>query len=286
MSKFISKSLSFAFFITTVLFTFIPESFFGKIEFINQNHLEKIQIFNYFEAQDINIIVFRVMFFVIVFIFVSLIYAIILNFQNHVTIKGHNYLIEIRYGDIFKYKNSKRVINFDECFTTHIGDLTADINSTSICGQYLLSHPDLDIQQLIDTFKITPAKGKSKYQNKSRYSPGTIIPNGDDLLMAFAKLDEKGKGRFFSRDEYLDCLDLLWKELENYYADKDVYIPVLGSGTTSFDGSDGASFTQQELLDIMICSYKLSSHKIKAPHKLCIVCRKNDGFSINRIENS
>lgn len=103
--------------------------------------------------------------------------------------------------------------------------------------------------------------------------------------MAFAKLDEKGKGRFFSRDEYLECLDLLWKEIENYYSEKDVCVPILGSGTTSFDGSAGASISQQDLLNMMIWSYRLSSHKIKAPHKLRIICKRNDGFSINNIDS-
>ena len=125
----------------------------------------------------------------------------------------------------------------------------------------------------------------SKYKNKIRYASGTIVPNGDDLLMAFAKLDEKGKGRFFSRDEYLECLDLLWKEIENYYSEKDVCVPILGSGTTSFDGSAGESISQQDLLNMMIWSYRLSSHKIKAPHKLRIICKRNDGFSINNIDS-
>lgn len=113
-----------------------------------------------------------------------------------------------------------------------------------------------------------------------RYS---IVPNGDDLLLAFVKLDERGKGRFFSRDEYLECLDMLWKELENYYAEHDVCVPILGAGLTSFDDGSGASISQQDLLDMMIWSYRLSSHKIKAPHKLRIVCKKNAGFSINNI---
>ena len=102
--------------------------------------------------------------------------------------------------------------------------------------------------------------------------------------MAFAKLDDKGKGRFFSRDEYIECLTLLWKEIENYYAENDVCIPILGSGTTTFDSESGASISQQDLLNIIIQSYKLSSHKIKAPHKLRIICKKNDDFSINKID--
>ena len=126
----------------------------------------------------------------------------------------------------------------------------------------------------VDNFeaaKIKPAQSKSKYQRKIRYDSGTIVPNGDDLLMAFAKLDERGKGRFFSRDEYLECLDLLWKELENYYSEKDVCVPILGAGTTSFDGGAGASISQQDLLDIMICSYKLSVADFMSCHQTALM---------------
>ena len=210
--------------------------------------------------------------------------CVFLIFRRWTTICGDNYLIRVEYGNILKTKRCKRVINFDECFTTQVGDKIGDVNPTSICGQYLLAHPNLDVQRLIDNNNIVPARSKSKYQQKRRYDSGTIVPNGDDLLMAFAKLDEKGKGRFFSRDEYLDCLELLWKELENYYGERDVCVPILGAGTTCIDGGSGASISQQDLLNMMIWSYKLSSHKIKTPHKLRIVCRKNRGFSINNID--
>lgn len=206
-----------------------------------------------------------------------------LKARRWITIKGQNYSIRVEYGNIQRKKNCKKIINFDECFTTKVGNATADINPESICGQYLKEHPDLDIQHLIEVAQIKPARSKSKYQHKIRYDSGTIVPNGDDLLMAFAKLDERGKGRFFSRDEYLKCLDLLWKEIENYYSEKDVCVPILGAGTTSIGGGAGASISQQDLLDMMIWSYKLSSHKIKAPHKLRIICKKNSGFSINNI---
>ena len=61
-------------------------------------------------------------------------------------------------------------------------------------------------------------------------------------------------------------------------------VPIIGAGTTSFDGGSGASISQQDLLNMMIWSYKLSSHKIKAPYKLRIVRKKNSDFSINNID--
>lgn len=283
MIDFIKKSTTIAFAFITGVFTFVPESFFGKYDWILKNDLEQCKLLSCFDFKDVNIIVSRLICFVLVWIITSLLYACFLKLRRWTTIKGHNYLIRVEYGNILRKRNCKRVINFDECFTTQVGNATADINPTSICGQYLMSHPDLDVQQLIESADIIPARSKSKYQHKTRYASGTIVPNGDDLLMAFAKLDEKGKGRFFSRDEYLECLDLLWSEIENHYSEKDVCVPILGAGTTSFDGGSGASISQQELLDMMIWSYKLNSHKIKSPHKLRIVCKKNSGFSINNI---
>lgn len=45
----------------------------------------------------------------------------------------------------------------------------------------------------------------------------------------------------------------------------------------------GISLTQQELLDLIIESYKLSTYKIKVTYKLYIICKKKDNFSLNRI---
>lgn len=282
MIDFIFKSVASAFAIVTGIFTFVPETFFGKYEWITQATLEQYGIAR-LDAQDVNIVISRLVCFLLIWVATSLLYISFLKFRWWVTIRGQNYLIRVEYGNILKKRNCKRVINFDECFTTQVGNATADINPNSICGQYLILHSDLNVQHLIVTAQVKPARSKSKYLQKTRYDSGTIVPNGDDLLMAFAKLDERGKGRFFSRDEYLACLDLLWKELENNYSEKDVCVPILGAGTTSFDGGVGASISQQDLLDMMIWSYKLSSHKIKAPHKLRIVCKKNSSFSINNI---
>lgn len=284
MISFFKKSIALAFAVVTGVFTFVPESFFENYEWISQALLQQCKLFSDLDAKDINIVITRLICFFFIWIVISLVYLLFLKARRWITIKGENYLIRIEYGNIHKKRNCKRVINFDECFTTQVGDKTADINPSSICGQYLVAHPDLDMQQLIDNANVKPARSKSKYQQRIRYNSGTIVPNGDDLLMAFAKLDDKGKGRFFSRDEYLQCLELLWKELENHYSEKDVCIPILGAGTTSFDGGSGASISQQDLLNMMIWSYKLSSHKIKTPHKLRIICKKNSGFSINNID--
>lgn len=215
---------------------------------------------------------------------VAVIYGIYLCLRKKVSMKGDNYQITVEYGDLLKIKKCKKVITFDECFSTKVGDAPADIKPTSICGQYLKSNPNLNIQSLISGSQLNPIKSRSKYQNKERYESGRIVPNGDDLLLAFAKLDKKGLGRL-TRDEYLECLTILWEEIDTYYGQTDVCIPILGSGLTRFDGGSGASISQQELLNMMIWSYKLSSHKIKLPHKLRIICKKSGDFSLNKIDS-
>jgi len=278
-----SKTLAFTF--ITVIFTFTTESLYGSIEWISQKALNNFNWLSNFKADDINITISRFVFFAIVWSVIFAFYVICKCIQRKITIKGHNYSISIEYGDILKTKKCKRVIPFDECFSTKVGEKPEEINPTSICGQYLIANPTLNIEKLINDADIHSERRKSSYKDKTRYQSGTIVPNGDDLLLAFAKLDNRGKGHFPSRDDYLDCLDKMWQEIEYHYSEKDVCIPILGSGTTVFEGGSGASYDQQELLDMIILSYKLSSHKIKSPHKLRIICKHTADFSIYNIKS-
>ena len=257
MIDFFVKSGTWSISITTLIFTFVPETYFGK-----------------------NIILNRILTLLFVFIIVIIFYLLFLVCRRSVAFKGHNYKIKVEYGDILKMNNCKKVINFDECYTTSVGNAPGDIKPTSVCGQYLKIYPDLDVEKLIKKSKLKAENERSQYMGKKKYESGKLISNGDDLLMALAKLDADGIGKFFSYKEFLDCLFLLWKEIDKYYGQKDVCIPILGSGLTRINET---TLTQQELLDIIISSYKLSPHKIKYPYKLYIVCKKNDDFSLNKI---
>ncbi|MBS3199154.1 macro domain-containing protein [Turicibacter bilis] len=270
MSNFLKKSTTWAFSIITVVFTFVPEMIFQKYKLLSN-------------ANDgTNIVLIRILAFIGILILSIIINALYLLLRRKVQIKGHNYSIQVEYGDLLEMNSCKKVIHFDECFTTSVGDAPSEVKPSSICGQYLSNNPIQDMESLINNAHLKPAKSKSKYQNKVRYDSGKLVPNGDYLLMAFAKLNEEGLGRL-SRDELLDCLSMLWKEIDKYYAQKDVCIPILGSGLTRIDSETNASLTQQELLDIIIYSYKLSRYKIKPPCQLRIICKKNANFSLNKI---
>ena len=282
LSDLLKKSAAYAFAAISAVFTFVPEAIFGKVILISEGVLKQLGLGDY--TLEINIIMNRVLAFAIIWFFTAIGYKVYLILRNKIKIKGNNYKIIVEYGDLFKTKNCKRVISFDECFSTKVGNNPAEIKPTSICGQYLIAHPNLNIHSLILNSQLKSLNSKSKYNNNERYESGRIVPNGDDLLLAFAKLDKNGLGRL-TRDEYLKCLSVLWEEIDKHYGQKDVCIPILGAGVTRFAGGSGASIPQQELLDMMIWSYKLSSHKIKSPYKLRIICRRSEDFSLDKIDS-
>lgn len=277
------KGVTWAFAIITIIFTFVPESFFSAIKwkYIPQFIVELSN--NTFNYDDINIVCNRLLLFIVIWIIVTILYSIYIYCRRSVTIKDEDFIIKIKYGNIFKEKNCKRVIPFDECFTTIVGNAPHEIKPTSICGQYLNANPNLNVQQLVTDAHLMKERRKSMFRNQDRYKSGSIVPNGNDLLMAFVPLDNSGIGVFSSYKGYIDSLFLLWKELDKYYAQQDVCIPILGSGITRIGDGMGTFFSQQKLLEMIIESYKLSPYKLKKPYKLRIVCRKGDDFSLGNI---
>ncbi|WP_031553220.1 macro domain-containing protein [Oribacterium sp. FC2011] len=264
------KESGYAFATITLIIAVIPEGFFKCLKQIKCLSFCK-------EWSDIALIIIgRVILCCGIFLVVKILFNIWYKNRTEVEIKGLNYKIVVEYGDITSITEGKRVIHFDECFTTIVGKAPGDIKSDSVCGQYLLKNPDINVPALIEQAGITPLKGKSKYNNNTKYESGILVPNGDDLLMAFAKLDKNGRADM-TYEEYLKTLDKLWGEIDRYHGTEDVYVPILGSLITHFD----KDLTQQQLLDIMISSYRLHDRKLKIPNRLHIVCKEREGFSLN-----
>lgn len=269
MWKHIKQSSSWTFTVLSILFTFIPEKYFEILPL-------KLHI-----SVERNILINRIFTFVVIFIVIFIVYCIRMKKRKGIVIKGKNYKIIVQYGDLLEMNNCKKLISFDECFTTDVGDAPGQIKRGSICGQYLTSNPSVaqNISNLITESGLKPAKEKSKFESKQKYESGSIVPNGDYLLMSFAKLNQYGKGEL-TREEYWNSLGLMWREIDKYYSYKDVCIPILGSGITRVSQDE---YSQQQLLDLMIESYKLSAYKVKAKNKLYIICKEADGFDLNNI---
>ena len=262
----LNKGSTVAYAIISAIFTVVPEDCF-KLFSINPRWLDTTTV-----------LVNRLISCVLVFLIANIVYAVSRKKRKTVTISGRNYTVKIEYGDLFKVSDGKVVVDFDECFTTEIGDAPSKIKPDSVCGQYLLKNPIDNMQKLIENAGVKPADGESQFNGQTKYEPGTIVPNGRFLLMAFAKLDHNGLGHL-TYDEYVECLNKMWEQIDIHHGSSDVYIPILGSKITRFD----KELSQQELLDIIISSYRLSPKKLREPYKLHIVCKPRDGFSINEV---
>ena len=264
------KSLTIAYAVLTTVLAFVPDSL---ILLVTPIHIAN--------NNDISLVLTKLTaYFIILFLacIISIIYA---KVKNKVFLKGNGYVVEVVYKDIFETKDCKKVIGFDECFSTDVGEKPENIKPSSVCGQYLIKNKlgKNDIKRLLREADIKKPAEKSKFHNKDSYKQGTIVPNGDYLLAAFAKLDDNGLADI-TRKEYIDCLNILWEEIDKYHGDRSVAIPILGSGITRFGE---LRLSQQELLDIMLATYKMSRSQLKKPNKLIICCKKRDDFSLNKI---
>lgn len=281
----LTRSTTWALSVVVTIFAFVPEGVFLAIHTFLEKFVCSFDIVcKYCSESAVCIVCNRILLVLIVWAVFSLIYLLWLRIRNSVTIENKDCKIIVQYGDLLKCNNCKKVINFDECYTTEVGQAPHQVKPTSLCGQYLSINPTINIRQLLEQAQIQPARAKSKYQRKDRYESGTILPNGDDLLLAFVPLNESGLGVFPSYKDYVESLSLLWQELDKYYCQKDVCVPILGSGVSRFGDGSGRNFSQQELLDIMIWSYKVSPYKLKKPFTLRIVCKKSDNFSLNELD--
>lgn len=281
MKKIVKRGLIWAFAAFSGLMAFLSESIFQNCSIVTEEIIEKSKYLSWIDVNATNITIMKVLVFLglaVIAMLLSWGYSCI----RKVKIDGNNYSIVVEYGDLLKKRNGQRLINFDECFTTIVGTGTAYIKKDSVCGQYLIQNPNLNVQALIATSGVKPCRRKSKYNNSTCYEPGTIVANGDDLLMAFTRLESNGRSMKFTVEEYLKCLSLLWKEIDNNYNNKDVYIPVFGSGIARFENGISQSIPKQEIVDLMILSYKLSPHKLKNKNILHIVCKRSDDFSMDK----
>lgn len=253
--------------LTTLAFAFIPESAFIH-GFITVDY-----------SPEWIIICNRLLVLLAIFLLSGIIAYIYYLCRRSITICDDNYKIVVEYGDIFQKKDCKKIINFDECYTTKVGNRPDEIKSDSICGQFLMKYREVNFDDVVQNSGIKQLRKRSDCHKQGCYDRGTLIPYEDYLLLAFAKLDANGCG-ILSREEYLQCLDKMWEEIDCHYAMKSVAIPILGSGITRFNDE---ALSKQELLDIIIASYRLSPHKIKKPAELHIVCKEDKRFSLNKI---
>lgn len=216
----------------------------------------------------------------ITFILLILTYLYLWNRANNLTdvkidIEGST--VNIKSGDLFTESGFK-VIPFNEYFDTIVDDKI--IASSSLNGIYINNHLDITVQELnnniiqnshqediLDNNAVRMFGGKNV-----KFKISTIIVYKDFLLTAFAKFDEHNKA-VLTMPEYLEFLINFWDRVNRVYAQRSVSVPIFGSGITRI--KEHRNISDEDLLKIMIWTFKLSEMKFKHPAKLSIIVHKD-----------
>lgn len=164
-----------------------------------------------------------------------LILRVVLHFsvRKGFTTKIHGITVSIKQGNIFE-ANGWRVIPFNEYFDTTVDDVI--ISRTTLNGIFINNYVDNieKLQEAITTAdESCTAFKKYKKGNRSAYPLGRIITYENYMLLAFSHFNKQNVAHI-SKPEYEHCLLKMWKEIRRTYANKPVFLPLIGSGITSF----------------------------------------------------
>ncbi len=84
--------------------------------------------------------------------------------------------------------------------------------------------------------------------------------------------------------EYIEFLINFWDRVNHVYGQKNVNVPIFGSGITRI--KEHKNISDESLLKIMLWTFKLSETKFKYPAKLTIVIHKDKIDKINLLDIS
>jgi hypothetical protein len=218
-----------------------------------------------------------------------LIYLAIWVFSNNlnkidINVEGSD--VTIKVGDIFLEAGLK-AIAFNEYFDTQVDNKI--IAEGSLNGIFIKKHlgapvSDLDHHienYLFDSSEILEKNTGRKLGKQVRHQIGTICIYRDFLLTAFSKFDDDNKA-VLTMPEYLEFLINFWDKLNNVYAQQSVSTPIFGSGITRIKGHKNIS--DEDLLKIMLWTFRISEMRFKYPAKLTVVIHKDKIEKINLLD--
>lgn len=219
---------------------------------------------------------------VVLFGICFLAYFLYQKYIRHITLKIDGSEVTIRTGNIFDFDSSYlKVIGFNSDFDTHVGD--GIIDPSSLNGVYLnkFYSNDKDLKQLNLRIKNDVHLQKRinrlllPNSNKNKYKLGTIFRDKDFLLLSLTNFDENNNARV-TLNELADCFLTMWSEIDEFKGSSSIVIPLLGSGRTTRIGKKGAELnvSNQELLELLLATFKISRIKIKKPANITILLQE------------
>jgi hypothetical protein len=194
--------------------------------------------------------------------------------------------VNIKTGDIFEQSELK-VIAFNEYFDTTVDEKI--IAKRSINGVFLEQYLDISIGEfddLVNNYEfddgdILETDVPRKAGKKVRYKIGSICVFKDFLITAFSKFDDNNRANL-TMPEYLEFLINFWDKVNKVYAQKSVSTTIFGSGITRI--KEHINISDEELLKIMLWTFRISEMRFKYPAKLTIVIPKEKIDQINLFE--
>jgi hypothetical protein len=195
----------------------------------------------------------------------------------------NNSTVKIKIGDIFSEPGLK-AIAFNEYFDTQVDEDI--IASTTLNGKFI-QQKNIDVAALDTLIKndiylkesIIEENTSRKNGKTIRYKLGSILLYEQEyILTAFSRFDEKNKA-YLTIQDYLEFLINFWTDVDKVYAGRSVTIPLFGSGITRFRGYE--MINDQELLEILIWSFKISRIKITHPAQVTILINPDKKGQIN-----
>ncbi len=197
-----------------------------------------------------------------------------------------NTTISIVTGDLFK-QDGLKAIPFNEYFDTQVDDEV--ISKASLNGIFIKDILLGEVEQLdnhILSYKFREEnileKNTTRIAGKNqKYQIGTVCLYEDYLLTVFSKFNDKNQA-YLTMPEYLEFLIKFWDEINVVYAQRSVSVPIFGSGITRI--KEHKNITDEELLKIMLWTFRISETRFKYPAKLNIVIHKDKIDKINLFE--
>lgn len=205
---------------------------------------------------------------------------------NHIDINVEGSEVTIKVGDIFLQPGFK-VIPFNEYYDTKIDNHI--ISANSLNGIFLNQHLDIsivDFDNLIvkypfEKIETIGANKHRRHGKESMYQLGSIFVYKEFLITAFAKFDDDNKASL-TMPEYLEFLINFWDKVNKVYGQKNVSVPIFGSGITRIKGHKNIS--DEDLLKIMLWTFRISEMRFKHPAKLTILIHKDKIDKINLLD--
>jgi len=210
------------------------------------------------------------------------------NNLEEVNLDVEGSIVTVKKGDIFKQPGFK-VIAFNEYFDTQVDDKI--ISQQSLNGIFVTNHLDVsvsvaELDKYIENYsfdddEILGENTARRFGKRIRHSIGTVCVYNDYLLTAFSKFDEQNRASLTMPD-YLGFLISFWDKVNRVYAQKSVSVPIFGSGITRI--KEHKNISDEELLKIMLWTFRISEMRFKYPAKLHIIIHAGKIDRINLLD--